>query len=142
MSAGRREHRDAAADDDAVARQAGAQSGDGPVAAASAVAVAATNYVRRLVELAAAELELAAVSGVSMVVMVLAAAAFALVAWALLAGVVAYALVAVGLPWPVAGLLLAGAHGVAAFILWRRAVIMSRALTLPALRRVLLAADE
>jgi len=120
----------------------GADEDDGPAAAASALVATGTAYVRRVVELAAAEARLAAISGISMLLMVIVAAALVVVAWALLASVAAYLLVALGLSWPAAGLILALANGIAAYLLWRGAVRLSRALTLPALRRAILEAEE
>lgn len=103
---------------------------------ASAAVAAAQDTLRHLVELVAAETQLAALSGVSMLLLVILAAALSIVGWAFVAGVVAYLLVMLGLPWPVAGLIMAAAHGVAVWLLWRSIVRLSRNLTMPALRRV------
>jgi hypothetical protein len=104
---------------------------------AVAAIAAAQDGAKHLLELAAAETRLAALSGVSMLLMIILAAALSIVGWGFLAGVVAYLLVILGLPWPVAGLVLAGAHAIAAYLLWRNVVKLSGNLTLPALRRTL-----
>lgn len=103
---------------------------------ATAAIAAAQDMLRHLVDLIAAETQLAALSGISMLLLVILAAALSIVGWAFVAGVAAYLLVLVGLPWPVAGLIMAAAHGVAVWLLWRGIVRLSRNLTLPALRRV------
>lgn len=113
-----------------------------PAAAAAEAFDAARRYAQGIVELAAAEARLAAISGASMLLMMMVAAVLVTVAWGLLAGVAAYLLVAGGLSWPVAGLLLAAAHAAAAYLLWRGAVSLSRSLTLPALRRTVLSTEE
>lgn len=101
----------------------------------AAAVAAAQDGARHLVELAAAEARLAALSGVSMLLMIIVAAALAIVGWGFVASVAAYLLVMLGLSWPAAGLLLALAHAIAAYLLWRGIVKLSHNLTLPALRR-------
>lgn len=110
--------------------------------AAAAVFAAARDRLQHIVELAAAELRLAAMSGVAMLVMAILAAALLIVAWGLLTGVAAYLLVAAGLSWPWAGTALALIHLLAAFFLLRGAVKLSQRLTLPRLRRTLVASEE
>lgn len=114
----------------------------GPADAAAAVVTAAAAYVRGLIELAAVEARLAALSGAWMLVLVIVAAALLVLTWAILAGVVGYLLVAAGLSWPLAGLLLAAVHAAGAYFSWRAIVRLSRSLTLPQLRRAVLSADE
>ncbi len=114
----------------------------GPTTAASALLAHGLKLVRDVLDLAAAELRLAALSGISIVVFMILAAALLIMAWAFVASVLAYVLVALGLPWPAAGLLLAALHGGAAYFLWRRIVALSRSLTLPELRRSVLPQAE
>jgi hypothetical protein len=97
--------------------------------------------LRRVLELAAAEGGLAAMSGISLLIMAIVAAALLIVAWVLLVSVLAYALVLLGVPWIAAGLGLALAHLAVAYYLYRKALKMTRDLTLPGLRSVLLSED-
>lgn len=110
---------------------------------AIAAAAAAEDAVRHLIELAAAEARLAALSGVSILLMAVLAAALSIVAWVFVAAVATWLLVALGLAWPAAGLVMAGLHVLAVYLLWRGIVRLSRNLTLPEVRRVVTgAADE
>ncbi len=117
-------------------------SNDDAGAAADAVPSAAVRLLRDIVELAAAELRLAALSGVTMLMLVIVAALMLVMAWAYVAAVAAYGLVAVGWPWPAAGLAIAAAHLLAAYLLLRAVVRMSRSLTLPELRKAVLRSEE
>jgi hypothetical protein len=111
-------------------------------AAAAGMAGAAKQRIRHVLELAAAESGLAAMSGVSMLVMAIVAAALIIVAWMLLVSVVAYVLVLVGVSWVAAGLALAVIHLAVAYYLYRKALKLSRDLTLPSLRRALFTPEE
>lgn len=115
---------------------------EGAAGAAASLLADTFRYVRNVVELAAAELQLAALSGVTMLMLVIVSAAFIVLAWVCVAAVAAYALVVLGLSWPAAGLLLAAAHALAGYGLWRTAVRLSRSLTLPELRRSVLSSRE
>src|SRR5690606_18688651 len=110
--------------------------------AASTLLSDVVQYVRHVVELAAAELQLAALSGVTMLMLVIMSAALIVMAWAFVAAVIAYALVMLGMPWPAAGLLLAAVHALGAYAPWLGAVRLSRSLTRPELRRSVLSAEE
>jgi type III secretory pathway component EscU len=59
-----------------------------------------------------------------------------------LVSVVAYVLVLVGVSWIAAGLALAVIHLAVAYYLYRKALKLSRDLTLPSLRRALFTAEE
>ncbi|MBN1238985.1 MAG: hypothetical protein JXB36_10815 [Gammaproteobacteria bacterium] len=109
---------------------------------ASAAVAAAQDAARHFAELLAAETRLAALSGVSIVLMVIVAAALSIVGWAFVAAVATYLLVMLGLPWPAAGLLMAGVHALAAYLLWRGIVRLSANLTLPAVRRAVTGSAE
>jgi hypothetical protein len=122
-------------------RAAGAAT-DGPAAAAASLLSNTLSLARHVVELAAAELRLAALSGVTMLMLVIVTALLIVMAWGFVAAVAAYGLVAVGLPWPAAGLLIAAVHGGAAYLLWRSVVKLSRSLTLPELRRTVLSSED
>ena len=117
-------------------------SASGPAAAAVSLISNSLDYARDVVALAAAELRLAALSGVTMLMLVIVTAALIVVAWTFIAAVLVYVLVELGLPWPAAGLLVAALHGIAAYILWRTVVRLSRSLTLPELRRSVLSQEE
>lgn len=114
----------------------------GPAAAAAGLVTGALELTRDVVALAAAELRLAALSGVTMLMLVIVTAALIVVAWTFIAAVAAYVLVQLGLPWPAAGLLVAAVHGGAAYLLWRTVVRLSRSLTLPELRRSVLSQED
>ena len=95
---------------------------------------AARARLRDVVELAAAEARLAALSGLAMLILVIIAAAALVVAWLLLVLSILYLLGLAGVDWWIAALLLAGAHAGLAYYLWQVAVRLSRNLTLPELR--------
>lgn len=115
---------------------------EGTAEAAGRLYGAGLDYMRDVAELAAAELRLAALSGISIIALILVAAALVIVAWGVLVAVVGYLLVALGLPVAVAGLVLIGAHLLAAYLLWRAILRLSRSITLPALRRAVLSTRE
>lgn len=115
---------------------------EGPAAAAASLLEAALRLARDIVELAAAELRLAALSGVTMLLFIIVAALLVVMAWGFIAAVAAYGLVAAGLSWPVSGLLIAAVHALAAYLLLRGVVRLSRSLTLPELRRAVMRSDE
>lgn len=95
-------------------------------------------YLRGIAALAAAETRDAAIGAVTMLALAIVAAVLLIVGWVFIAAVVAYALVQVGVPWALSGLLVAALHGVAAYVLFRIIVKLSRSLTWPVLRRTLL----
>jgi hypothetical protein len=118
-------------------------SGSASLGAAGAeLAAAVKRRAGRLLELAAAESGLAAMSGISMVVLAIVTSALLIVAWILLVSVVGYALVLVGVPWIAAGLVLAVVHLAVAYYLFRKAMKLSRDLTWPALRSALFSSEE
>ena len=112
-----------------------------PTAAAAALISDSVTLVRDVVGLAAAEVRLAALSGLTMLMLVIVAALLIIMAWGFLAAVAAYVLIMFGVPFAAAGLLVAAAHGLAAFLLWRTILRLSRSLTLPELRRSLLSEE-
>lgn len=99
---------------------------------------AARDQFRDTVELAAAEARLAAMTGLTMLVLVISATAFLLVGWGLLMVAVAHLALQAGLSWPQALLGLVVLHGLAAWLALHSAMRMTRQLTLPALRGALL----
>lgn len=114
----------------------------GGAAAATAMLSAALRLARDIAELAAAELRLAALSGVTMLMLVIVAALLVVIAWGCLAAVAAYGLVALGWSWPMAGLTIAAVHLLAAYLLLRAVTRLSRSLTLPELRKAVLDTEE
>ncbi|HEX5421092.1 MAG TPA: hypothetical protein VFY39_13945 [Gammaproteobacteria bacterium] len=106
------------------------------------MAAAVKLRLRHTLELAAAAAGLAAMSGVSMLIMAIVASALLIVAWLLVVAVVAYVIVRAGVPWPAIGLALAAVHLIIAYFLYRSALRLSRDLTLPALRSVLFPAED
>jgi membrane protein implicated in regulation of membrane protease activity len=98
---------------------------------------AAKMRVSQLLDLAAAEARLATLSSLSMVVMMLTAAAALIIAWVLIVALAIYGLAGVGVPLPMSVMGLALAHIAAAYLLWRATVKLSRNLTLPKLRSAL-----
>jgi hypothetical protein len=91
-----------------------------------------------VVELAAAEARLAALSGLAMLLLVMVAAAALVVAWVLLVGCLLYLAARLGFGWFWPGVAFAVAHALLAFYLWQVAVRLSRNLTMPELRMTLL----
>ncbi len=90
--------------------------------------------VQDLVELAEAETRLAALSGLTMILCVMIAAAALVVAWGLLVACVLFALSLTPLGWPIPALIVALGHVALAYFLWQYTVRLSRNLTLPELR--------
>jgi MFS superfamily sulfate permease-like transporter len=103
---------------------------------------AATQRVHHLVELATAELRLAALSGLTMLLCVMIAAAALVVAWGLLVAVVLYLFWRSPLGWPIPAVALALGHTVLAYYLWQFTVRLSGNLSLPELRTSLRAPPE
>ena len=111
---------------------------EGLAAAGGALLASLEQQARHVAELAAAEARLAALSGIGIVVCALLAVAALLVTWILVVVLAGGGLVALGLRWPLAVALLAAAHLLAAYALWRGVVNLSANLVFPRLRRVLL----
>jgi hypothetical protein len=101
------------------------------------LARAALQRVQHITELAAAEVHLAALSGLAMLLCVMIAAAALVVAWGLLVACVLYLFSQSPLNWPLPALLLAIGHAALAYYLWQVTVRLSRNLTLPELRTTL-----
>ena len=101
------------------------------------LARAALQRVHHIAELAAAEVHLAALSGLTMLLCVMIAAAALVVAWGLLVACVLYLFSRSPLNWPLPALLLAIGHAAFAYYLWHITVRLSRNLTLPELRTTL-----
>jgi hypothetical protein len=95
---------------------------------------AAAQRVHDLVELATAELRLAALSGLTMLLCVMIAAAALVVAWGLLVACALYLFSRSPLGWPIPAFGFAVGHAVFAYCLWQFTVRLSRNLTLPELR--------
>jgi len=93
---------------------------------------------RGVVELAAAEARLAALSGLAMLVLVMVAAAALVVAWVLLVACVLYVFWRAQIGWAVPAIVFALGHAALAYYLWQTTARLSRNLTLPALRREVL----
>ena len=101
------------------------------------LARAALQRVQHITELAAAEVHLAALSGLAMLLCVMIAAAALVVAWGLLVACVLYLFSRSPVNWPLPALLLAIGHAAFAYYLWQVTVRLSRNLTLPELRTTL-----
>ena len=101
------------------------------------LARAALQRVQHITELAAAEVHLAALSGLTMLLCVMIAAAALVVAWGLLVACVLYLFSRTSINWPLPALLLAIGHAAGAYYLWQITVRLSRNLTLPELRTTL-----
>ncbi len=110
---------------------------DGPVPSAERLVRAVGVQVLDLATLAAAETRLAAVSALSMLLLVVLAGAALLVAWLLFAGCVLYAFSLSDVGWPLPALVLALGHMLLAACFWRATLRMSRDLTWPELRAAL-----
>jgi hypothetical protein len=106
------------------------------------LARAATKRVQTIVELAAAEARLAALSGLAMVLLAIVAAAALVVAWILLVACTLFAFAQTPLGWPIPALCIAAAHAVLAYYLWQVTVRLSWNLTLPELRTTFVAKAE
>jgi hypothetical protein len=103
---------------------------------------AATRRVHALVELAAAEARLAAVSGLAMLLLVMVAAAALMVAWILLVACALFLFAQTTVGWPIPALVFAAAHAALAYYLWQVTVRLSWNLTLPELRTTLAAKSD
>jgi len=104
---------------------------------AEELARAAVRRVQDLVELAAAEMRLAALSSLTMLLCVMIAAAALVVAWGLLMACVLYVFWRSSIGWPIPAFGLALGHLAFAYYLWHVTVRLSRNLTLPELRTTL-----
>jgi hypothetical protein len=93
--------------------------------------------VTHTVELAAKEAQLATLSALMMLMLVMIGAAAIVVGWALVVATAISALVTAGLSWQTAALIFAVVHGAVAAVCWRFVVQLSRNLTLPVLRSTL-----
>ncbi|HEX5049228.1 MAG TPA: hypothetical protein VFX89_19105 [Gammaproteobacteria bacterium] len=93
---------------------------------------------RDVVELAATEARLAALSGLAMLVLVMVAAAALVIGWGLLVACVLYLFWRAEVGWALPALVFALAHGALAYYLWQTTARLSRNLTLPVLRREVL----
>jgi hypothetical protein len=87
-----------------------------------------------LVELATAEMRLAALSGLTMLLCVMIAAAALVVAWGLLVACVLYLFSRSPVGWPIPAFGLSVGHALFAYYLWHVTVRLSHNLTLPELR--------
>jgi hypothetical protein len=95
---------------------------------------AAARRVRDLVELAEAETRLAALSGLTMILSVMIAAAALVIAWALLVVCILFVFSLTSFGWAIPALMIALGHAALAHYLWQYTVRLSRNLTLPELR--------
>jgi hypothetical protein len=109
-------------------------AGGGAEPAARELWQAARIRLSDIIELAAAETRLAALSGLAMLILVIVAAAALVVAWLLLVICALYLLSRADVGWLIPALVIAGAHAGLAYYLWQVAVRLSRNLTLPELR--------
>jgi hypothetical protein len=98
---------------------------------------AVAQRVHNLLELAAAETRLAALSILTMLLLVMIASAAVVIAWALLVVCVLYLVSRTTLGWPLPALCIGAGHVVLAYCLWHATVRLSRNLTLPELRTTL-----
>jgi len=104
---------------------------------AEGLARAAVQRAQDLVELAAAEVRLAALSSLTMLLCVMIAAAALVVAWGLLVACILYVFSRSPIGWPIPAFGLAVGHAAFAYYLWHVTVRLSRNLTLPELRTTL-----
>jgi hypothetical protein len=95
-----------------------------------------------LAELATAEVRLAAISGISILLLVVLSAGFAVIGWALLIACALFLSTRLGLPLEWSALALAALHGILASYLWRAALRLSRNLSLPEVRSRLARAEQ
>ena len=98
---------------------------------------AAAQRVHDVVELAAAETRLAAVSGLAMLLLVMIAAAALFIAWGLLVACVLFIFSRTRIDWLIPAFVLVLAHAGLAYYLWQTTARLSRNLTLPQLRTTL-----
>jgi hypothetical protein len=102
------------------------------------LARAGAQRLHGILELAAAEVRLAALSGLTMLLLVMIASAALVVAWALAVACVLYVFSRTALGWPVPAFGIAMGHVALAYYLWHLTVQLSRNLALPKLRRAAL----
>jgi hypothetical protein len=103
---------------------------------------AASQRARDVINLAAAEARLAALSGLAMLLLVMIAAAALVVAWVLIVAFVLFLFAQSRVGWAVPALVIAAAHAALAYYLWQVTVRLSWNLTLPELRNTLAAKAE
>ncbi len=106
------------------------------------LARAGAGRMHGILELVAAEVRLAALSGLTMLLLVMIASAAIVVAWGLLVAGVLYLFSLTALGWPLPAFGLALGHVLLAHYLWQVTVRLSRNLTLPELRRTTLGLQE
>jgi len=93
---------------------------------------------RDVIDLAAAEARLAALSGLAMLVLVMVAAAALVIGWGLLVACILYVFWRAHVGWAVPALVFALGHAALAYYLWQTTARLSRNLTMPVLRREVL----
>jgi membrane protein implicated in regulation of membrane protease activity len=98
---------------------------------------AVSQRVRDLFELAEAEARLAALSGLTMILCLMIAAAALVVAWGLLVACALFVLSRTPLGWPIPAFTVALGHVALAYFLWQYIVRLGRNLSLPELRNSL-----
>ena len=103
---------------------------------------AAVQRAQVLVDLAGAEMRLAALSGLTMLLLLLIAAAALVVAWALVVACALYLFSRSPLGWPIPAFGMAVGHVLLAYGLWQATVRLSGNLTLPELRTTLRSKPE
>jgi hypothetical protein len=106
-------------------------------AAVAAVVQGARARLLSILELGTAEMRLAALSSLSMLLLAIVASAALIIAWILVVALVIFAAGRAGVDWPWAAAVLAVLHVGVAGGAWRGTVRLSRNLTLPQLRGVL-----
>jgi hypothetical protein len=102
---------------------------------------AAAQRVHDLLDLAVAEMRLAALSGLTMLLLVMIISAALVVAWGLVVACLLYLFSRTPFGWPLPALGIAVGHVVLAYYLWQITVRLSRNLTLPELRRTAFGAE-
>ncbi|HET7130707.1 MAG TPA: hypothetical protein VFJ95_00610, partial [Gammaproteobacteria bacterium] len=115
---------------DASDMETAGSPGPGLKAAGEELLGALAQRARDVVDLAAAEARLAALSGLEMLVLVMVAAAALVVAWGLLVACILYLFWQAEVGWVVPAVLFALAHAALAYYLWQMTVRLSRNLTL------------
>lgn len=117
---------------------AGAVPGDeSMLAAAGELLQAAGSRLRNTVALAAAEARLAAMAGLTMLILVVLTACFVLVGWGLMVAAAVSLAANAGISWATIAFGASVLHLLAALLLFLWAMRLSRHLTLPALREAL-----
>jgi hypothetical protein len=96
---------------------------------------AAAQRIHDVLELAAAELRLAAHSGLTMLLLAMTISAALVVAWGLIVACALYLFSRTSIGWPLPALSIAVGHVILAYYLWQVTVRLSGNLTLPELRR-------